>query len=124
VLQLDEFPGRLVDEVLDGVLVAQPVAATDGVVEVLLQTVVGLDHTGGATLSRTSVAAHRVDLRDQRDAQLRIGLYKCNCSAQPRASGSDYGHICLDRFHSDRSKVIAPGLLFATAEHPFIILIS
>ena len=42
--------GRFGDEVVDRVLVAQPVAAADGIVEVLLEAVVRLDHPSGAAL--------------------------------------------------------------------------
>ena len=40
VLELQELARRLLDEGLDGVLVAEPVAARDGVVDVLLVAVV------------------------------------------------------------------------------------
>jgi hypothetical protein len=56
------------DEEVDDVLLAQPVAAGHGVVEVRLQAVVRLRHRGGAALGRDGVAAHRVDLGDQRHA--------------------------------------------------------
>ena len=41
MLELQQLLGRLVDEGLDRVLVAQPVAAGDGVVGVLVEAVVG-----------------------------------------------------------------------------------
>jgi hypothetical protein len=66
------------DEVLDAVLVREPVAAADGVVEVQIEAVVRLGHAGRAAFRRAGVAAHRVDLRNQRNAQCRIGLCQRN----------------------------------------------
>ena len=59
------------DEIFDDVLLAQPVAAGDGVVEVVVEAVMVLHHAGRAAFGRDGVAAHRIDLRDQRDGQIR-----------------------------------------------------
>jgi len=69
VLHLHQLAMRLADEVVHHVLFAEPVAARDGVVEVGFQAVVGLRHRGRPALGRHGVAAHRVDLRDQRHLQ-------------------------------------------------------
>ncbi len=94
-----QFLGCFLDEVLDGVLVAQPVAAADRVVEVQIKAVVGLDHAGRPAFGCAGVAAHGVDLRDQRDAQLRVGLGEGDRSTQTRASRTDDGHIGFHNFH-------------------------
>ena len=67
VLQAQQLLGRFLDEGLDRVLIAQPVAAGDGVVGVLVEAVVGRIDAGGAALGRDRVAAHRVHLGDDRD---------------------------------------------------------
>ena len=72
VLQPQQLLRRFLDERLDGVLVAQPVAAGDRVVGVLVEAVVGRDRAGGAALGGDRVAPHRVDLRD--DRELSLGL--------------------------------------------------
>ncbi len=55
VLQLHQLLRRFVDEELDRVLVGQPVAAGDRVVEMLVEAVVRLDHAGRAALRRRTV---------------------------------------------------------------------
>ena len=84
---------RLLDERLDGVLVAQPVAAGDGVVGVLVEAVVRGDHAGGAALGRDRVAAHRVDLRDDGHPQGRVGLGDGDGRAQAGAAAADDEHV-------------------------------
>ena len=94
----------------DGILVAQPVAAAHGVVEVMLEAVVGLDDAGRAALGRAGVAAHRVDLGDQRDAQLRVGLRERDGGAQSRAARADDRYVRLDRLHASGSGASMPRL--------------
>ena len=74
VLELQELARRLVDERLDGVLVAQPVAPGDRVVDVLVEGVALCDHPGRAALGRHRVAAHGVDLRHDGHVEPRFGL--------------------------------------------------
>jgi hypothetical protein len=105
VLHLHHFLVGLAHEVLHDVLLAQPVAAGHGVVEVVLQAVVRLGHGGSATLGRHRVAAHRVDLRDQRDAQRRIGLGHRDGGSQAGAAGTDDRDICLECFHVGPQRV-------------------
>jgi UDP-N-acetylmuramoyl-L-alanyl-D-glutamate--2,6-diaminopimelate ligase len=59
-------------EVLDDVLVAQPVAAADGIVEVVVEAVVRADDTGRSAFRGHGVAAHGDDLRDERDTKARV----------------------------------------------------
>jgi uncharacterized protein YheU (UPF0270 family) len=94
VLKLQQFLGGFVDEVLDAVLVGKPVAPANGVVEVEVEAVVRLDHPGGATLGGAGVAAHRIDLGDQRNAQIRGRFGESNRGAQacaPCAHDHDIG---------------------------------
>ena len=65
--ELVHLGGGVLHEVLDGVLVAQPVAAGDGVVEVRLRRVLRVDDARGPALGGHRVRPHRVDLRDQCD---------------------------------------------------------
>ena len=98
VLQLQQFQRRGVDEQLDGILVAEPVAAGDGVVEMVVQAVVVLDDAGRAAFGGHGVAAHRIDLGDQRKREGRIGLGDRDGGAQAGAAGAhdrdvDFNHV-------------------------------
>ena len=62
VLEPEQFPGGFGDERLDGLLVAQPVPAGDGIVGMLLEAVGRPDDSSRSALGRHGVAAHRVDL--------------------------------------------------------------
>ena len=99
MLHLQQLERSRVDEQLDRVLVAQPVAAGDGVVEMIVQAVVVLDHAGSAALGGHRVAAHRIDLREQRDPQRRIGLDRRDRSAQAGAAGADNDDVGRDHVH-------------------------
>jgi hypothetical protein len=106
VLELGQLLGAVGDEVLDHVLLAQPVAATHRVVEVVLEAVGRELDPRRAAFGRDRMAAHRVDLRDQRDLQRRIGL--CNGDRCPQAcpATADDHHIRLVYFHA--SSFLAP----------------
>src|SRR5205823_1619152 len=88
VFELEQLLGGLLDEGLDGVLVAEPVAAGDGVVGVLVAAVVQGDDAGRPALGGDGVAAHRVDLGDDGDAQLRVGLGDGDGGTKPRAAAA------------------------------------
>ena len=96
MLEPEQFAWRLVDERLDCVLVAQPVAAGDGVVGVLVETVVIGGDTGCAALGGHRVAAHRIDLRNDRHPQPRIGLGYRDGGAQTGAAAPDH-HYVMER---------------------------
>ncbi len=89
-----------VDEQFHRVLVHQPVTATDGIVEVVFDVIVILDHARGATLGGTGVAAHGIDLRDQSDLEARILLRHRDRRAQARTACSDDRNVRLDYFHT------------------------
>jgi hypothetical protein len=100
MLHLHQGFMRLRDEGLDHVLLAQPVAASHGIVEVRLQTVVRLRHCGGTPFGRHGMAAHGVDLGNQRNAQGRVGLGDRNGSAQSTTTSTDDGNINLNNLHT------------------------
>ena len=62
VLELDQLARRLFDKVFDDVLLAQPVATADGVVEVIVEAIGRFFHTSGAAFGSHGVATHRVHL--------------------------------------------------------------
>ena len=65
VLHVDHFPARLPTHDLDGVLVAQVVAALDRVVGVVAPVIAPIGQRGvDAALGRVGVASHRVYLAD------------------------------------------------------------
>ncbi len=107
MLQLHQLLGRFVNEVFDGILIAQPVAATHGIAKVQIKAVVGFDDASGPAFRRAGMAAHRVDLGDQGDAKLRIGLRKCDSGAQPRSSRTDDCDVSLDYLHYIRSSIVS-----------------
>ena len=112
VLELDHFFGAVRDEIIDNVLVAQPVAARDGVVEMILEGVVRPHHAGGATLGGDGMAAHRVDFRDQRDLESGVDFGCGDRGPQARAAGADDGDIDLNHVHRCALSVRDPwGLL-------------
>ncbi len=100
MLEPQQFVGHFVDEGLDHVLVAEPIAARDGVVDVLLDGVVVTDYAGGAAFGRDRVAAHRVNLRDHRDIELRIGFGDSDSGAESGAAATDQQNIVRRGFHS------------------------
>ena len=100
VLHLHHFLVGMRDEVLHHVLLAQPVAAAHGVVEVVLEAVVRPRHGGRAAFGRDRVAAHRVDLGDQRHHEGGIGFchgYRC---AQAGTAGTHDRHVRLEPVHA------------------------
>ena len=74
VLKLDHFFWGCFDKELYGVLVREPIAAANSVLEVFVETVIVFDHRSSATLCGHSVAAHRVYLANDCHAERRIGL--------------------------------------------------
>ena len=88
------------DEVVDHVLVAEPVAAGDRVVEVVLEAVVGARDAGRAAFRRHGVAAHRHHLGDERDGQPRIVRGGGQRGAQPCAAAADHDDVSLYDLHA------------------------
>ncbi len=100
VLQLGQFFRAVRHKVVDDILLAQPVPAMNGVVEVILQTVGRLLDTGRAAFGSHRVAAHRINFRNQRDLQPRIRLCDGDCRPQACAAAAHDYHICLVYLHA------------------------
>ena len=100
VLEAGQFDRRLLNEVLDNVLFAQPVTATHGIVEVVVEAVVRTLDTRGATFGGDGMATHRIDLRYQRDLQRRIRFGNCDSCTQTGSAPSHDNYICLVNFHA------------------------
>ena len=89
VLELHHLAGRLIDERLDSVLVAQPVGAGHRVVGVRLQAVLSLDYRRRPPFGRHRVAPHGVNLRDDGDIQVGSGLGRGYAGAEAGAAAAD-----------------------------------
>jgi hypothetical protein len=97
VLETQQLLRGLVHERLDGVLIAQPVAAGDRVVRVLVDAVIGANDAGRAALCGHCVAPHRVHLGDHRDAQSRVGLGDGDGGAQTGAAAANEHYVMVKR---------------------------
>ncbi len=62
MFQTHQLQRSLLHEGFDGVLIAQPIAARDGIVRVFVQTVVREMNPSGATFGGNRMTAHRVHL--------------------------------------------------------------
>src|SRR5262245_5863873 len=89
MLELRHLLGAVGHEILDHVLVAQPVTTADGIVEVAAEAVVRADGARRAALGGHRVAAHRHDLRDQRDAKRGVALGDGDRRPQPSTAPAD-----------------------------------
>jgi hypothetical protein len=69
------------NEVIHHVLLTQPVASGNGILEVKIEAVMILRHSGRTAFGRHGVAAHRVHFRNQRDIQVGIGFRCGYCCA-------------------------------------------
>ena len=79
VFKLCQLNGCLLDEIFDNILLAQPVAAADSVVEVVVQVIFFLLDACRAAFGGYGMAAHRIDFRYQCDFQCGIGLGDGDC---------------------------------------------
>ena len=87
------FLGAPGNEILDHILLAQPVATGDGVVEMVVQAVMVLHYSGGPTFCRDRVAAHRIDFGDQGNGHLRRRLAAAMAARRHhQRPGSGYRH--------------------------------
>src|SRR5438093_5813283 len=102
VFQLDHLGRRFLDEKLDGILVGQPVGAGDGVLGVVVEAVVRLDHRGRPTFGRDGMAAHRINLGDDPHAQRGILLADSDGGTQARTTTPNDENIVTQEVHVDR----------------------
>src|SRR3989441_9922670 len=79
VLELDDLPRTPRDEEFDRVLVGEEIGALDRVTRVQLDGIVISKDGRGAAFRGNRVAPHRVDLRDDRDGQVRVRLRRGDC---------------------------------------------
>lgn len=95
VLELDNRRNRLAAHVLDRVLVAQPVRALDGVVEVVAPVVFAhvAERGRDATLRRHGMRAGREDLGQADRLQALLG--QAERGAQASAAGAHHDHVVL-----------------------------
>lgn len=63
-------------EMVDYILLTQPIAASDGIMEVVIKGVVILSDSSGTPFSGDRMAAHRVNFKDQCDFKLGVG-FRC-----------------------------------------------
>ena len=93
MLELVNRLRRVAAEIFDGVLVAEPVGALDGVVHVPLPVVLAhvAERGGDAALRRDGVRAGRKHLGDAGGLQSRLGA--ADDGAQARAAGADHDHV-------------------------------
>jgi len=98
-----KFPRRLPDEQVDRVLIAQPVAAGDGVVEVVVEAVLVLGDAGSPALGGDGVAAHGIDLGQQRDPKTGVCLGDGNGGPETGATGADDDDVRCGQVHDVRS---------------------
>ena len=95
VLQLVHSGGRVAAQVLDGVLIAQPVRPLDGVEHVPAPVVLAhvAERRRNPALRRDRVRAGGKDLGDA--GRLQARLRAAQSRAQARASGADHHHVEL-----------------------------
>jgi len=103
VLEQRELDRRLLDEVLDHVLVAQEVGPLHRVPGVHLEAVVFPGDRRRPALGGDGVAAHRVDLGDESDAQPGIRLDRRNRGPQTRSAAAHDDDVVLK--HLDHGEV-------------------
>ncbi len=99
VFQPEQFLGRLLDENLDGVLIAQPIAARDRVVSMLVESVPRLDDTSSASLGRNRMAAHGIDLRDNCHAEFGTDLGNSDSRSEACPASTDEQNVVVCNVH-------------------------
>ena len=99
VFHLDHLFGGVLDKILHHILFAQPVAARNGVVEVVFERVVVAHHAGRTALRRHGVAAHRINFGNQ--VYGFVGCGACDFNRRPQActTCAHYRHIGLNDVH-------------------------
>src|SRR5207249_9600358 len=101
MFELEEFLGRFFYKGFDGVLIAEPVAAGDGVVGVLVERVVGFDDAGGAAFGGDGVAPHWINLGDDGDFEIGVEFGYSYGGAEASTTTSDQENIVGRNVHKD-----------------------
>ena len=99
LLQLDHLLSTVLDEIFDHVLFTEPVTTGDGVVEVVVQAVVGANDTCRAAFGHDGVRTHGNNLGDQRDLQSGIELGGRNGGAQSGTAAPEDDDVCRCCMH-------------------------
>jgi len=106
VFELEKFLGSFLDEGFDGVLIAEPVAAGDGVVGVFVERVVGFDDAGGAAFCGDGVAPHGIDLGDDGDFEVGIKFGYSYGGAEASTTTSDQENVVGRNVHKDKPRTL------------------
>ena len=106
MLEPQQFFRRFFHENFDGILVAQPVAAGDGVVGVVIQRIPTFDYPRSSAFGRNRVAAHRVNLRDHGHTEFGIGLGYGNRGSKAGAAAADQKNIVVGDVHKPRTSLL------------------
>ena len=80
-------------------LIAQPIAPRNSVVRMLIQAVAGLDDCRRATFGRDGVAAHRIDLGNDGDAEAGEGVSHGDRRAQACTASTHHQDVAGERVH-------------------------
>ena len=110
LFQLGHFRRAVVNEIVDDILLAQPVASGDGVVKMVLKAIVILGNGCGPPFCSDRMAAHRIDFRNQGDFGIGVGLGGGDSGAKACPAGANYGEIGLKSVHD-----IPPVLVYFAA---------
>ncbi|TLD44166.1 MAG: hypothetical protein FAZ92_03574 [Accumulibacter sp.] len=100
VLELRQLLGAMGNEVLHHILLAEPVTAMHGIVEVVLEAVARLLHPRRTSFGSDGVTAHRIDLRHQRNPQRGVCLGNGDRRPQACPSATHDHHISLVYLHA------------------------
>jgi hypothetical protein len=102
---LEKFLRRFFYEGFDGVLIAEPVAAGDGVVGVFVERIVGFDYAGGAAFRGDGVAPHGIDLGDDSDFEVGIEFGYSYGGAEASTTTSDQENVVGRNVHKDNPEL-------------------
>jgi hypothetical protein len=106
VLELEKFLRSFLDEGFDGVLIAEPVAAGDGVVSVFVERVVGFDDACGAAFGGDGVAPHGIDLGGDGDFEVGIKFGYSYGGAEASTTTSDQENVVGRNVHKDKPRTL------------------
>lgn len=103
MLHAGQFSWRLLDKVINRVLIAQPIATGKRVVEMIVETVLVLGTARGATLGGDSVGTHQIDLEQQSDIGIGVFFGDGDGSPETGTASADNNDVGGDHVHGFRS---------------------